>query len=104
VGFGVDKVAGFLRVLRFPQLTFIPPIAPQSPSSIIWDWYNRLVVAAVPSGLSLTPLIIIIIIILLLIIIINVCVQIFLLLIPLLILSLVDVTYETDYRLDNWIY
>jgi hypothetical protein len=35
---------------------FIPPIAPQSPSSIIWGWYNRPVVAAVPSGLSLTPL------------------------------------------------
>jgi hypothetical protein len=35
---------------------FIPPIAPQSPSSIIWGWYNRSVVAAVPSGLSLTPL------------------------------------------------
>jgi hypothetical protein len=25
-------------------------------SSIIWGWYNRPVVAAVPSGLSLTPL------------------------------------------------
>jgi hypothetical protein len=35
---------------------FIPPISPQSPSSIIWGWYNRPVVAAVPSGLSLTPL------------------------------------------------
>jgi hypothetical protein len=40
---------------------FIPPIAPQSPSSIIWGWYNRPVVAAVPSGLSLTALRIIII-------------------------------------------
>jgi hypothetical protein len=38
---------------------FIPPIAPQSPSSIIWGWYNRPVVAAVPSGLNLTPLTII---------------------------------------------
>jgi hypothetical protein len=28
--------AGFLRVLRFPLPIFIPPIAPQSPSSIIW--------------------------------------------------------------------
>jgi hypothetical protein len=46
--------AGFLRVLRFPLPTFIPPIAPQSPSSIIRGWYNRPVVAAVPSGLSLT--------------------------------------------------
>jgi hypothetical protein len=51
--------AGFLRVLRFPLQIFIPPISPQSPSSIIWGWYNRPVVGAVPSGLSLTPLIII---------------------------------------------
>jgi hypothetical protein len=28
--------AGFLRVLRFPLPIIIPPIAPQSPSSIIW--------------------------------------------------------------------
>jgi hypothetical protein len=48
--------AGFLRVLRFPLSIIIPPSAPQSPSSIIWGWYNRPVVAAVPSGLSLTPL------------------------------------------------
>jgi hypothetical protein len=54
--------AGFLRVLRFPLPIFIPPIAPQSPSSIIWGLYNRLEVAAVPSGLIPTPLIIIIII------------------------------------------
>jgi hypothetical protein len=40
--------AGFLRVLRFPLPIFIPPISPQSPSSIIWGWYNRPVVAAVP--------------------------------------------------------
>jgi hypothetical protein len=46
--------ADFLRVLRFPLPIFIPPIAPQSPSSIIWGWYSRPVVAAVPSGLSLT--------------------------------------------------
>jgi hypothetical protein len=51
--------AGFLRVLRFPLPIFIPPISPQSQSSIIWGWYNRPVVAAVPSGLSLTPLTII---------------------------------------------
>jgi hypothetical protein len=31
--------AGFLRVLRFPLPIFIPPIAPQSPSSIIWGLY-----------------------------------------------------------------
>jgi hypothetical protein len=47
--------AGFLQLLRFPLPIFIKPIAPQSPSSIIWGWYNRPVVAAVPSGLSLTP-------------------------------------------------
>jgi hypothetical protein len=40
--------AGFLRVLRFPLPIFIPPIAPQSPSSII----NRPVMTAVPSALS----------------------------------------------------
>jgi hypothetical protein len=33
--------AGFLRVLRFPLPIFIPPNAAQSPSSIIWGWYNR---------------------------------------------------------------
>jgi hypothetical protein len=48
--------AGFLRVLRFPLPIFIPPIAPQSTSSIIWGWYYRPVVAAVPCRLSLTPL------------------------------------------------
>jgi hypothetical protein len=47
--------ADFLRVLRFPLPIFVPPIAPQSPpSSLIWGWYNRPVVAAVPSGLSRT--------------------------------------------------
>jgi hypothetical protein len=51
-----DTGAGFLRVLRFPLPIFIPPIAPQPPLSIIWGWYNRPMVAAVPSGLSLTPL------------------------------------------------
>jgi hypothetical protein len=44
-------------------VSFIPPIAPQSPSSIIWGLYNRPEVAAVPSRISTTPLIIIIIII-----------------------------------------
>jgi hypothetical protein len=42
---------GFLRVLQFPLPFFIPPIAPQSPSSIIWDLYNRPEVAAVPRDL-----------------------------------------------------
>jgi hypothetical protein len=46
----------FLRLPRFLLPVFIPLIAPQSPSSIIWGWYNRPVVAAVPSELSLTPL------------------------------------------------
>jgi hypothetical protein len=50
--------AGFLRVLRFPLPIFIPPIAPQSPSSVIWGLYNRPEVAAVPSGLNPSPLII----------------------------------------------
>jgi hypothetical protein len=57
LGFVVeDKVvleAGFDWVLLFPQPIFIPPIAPQSPSSIIWGWYNRPIVAIVPSELSL---------------------------------------------------
>jgi hypothetical protein len=38
-------------VLRFPLPIFIPPIAPQSPSSIIWRLYNRPEVAAVPRDL-----------------------------------------------------
>jgi hypothetical protein len=46
----------FSEYFGFPLSIFIPPIAPQSPSSIIWGWYNRPIVAAVPSGLSLTPL------------------------------------------------
>jgi hypothetical protein len=48
--------ARFLLVLRFPLPIFIPPIAPQSPSSIIWGLYNRPELAAAPSGLSPTPL------------------------------------------------
>jgi hypothetical protein len=55
-------------ILRFPLLIFIPLIAPQLPSPIIWGWYNRPIVATVPSGLSLTPLRIIIIIIIIIII------------------------------------
>jgi hypothetical protein len=43
---------GFLLVLRFPLPIFVPPIVRQSPSSIIWGWYNRREVDAVPSGLS----------------------------------------------------
>jgi hypothetical protein len=62
VGFVMDKVAlgqVFSEYFCFPcQSSFH-----QSPPSIIWGWYNRPVLAAVPSGLSLTPLTIIIIII-----------------------------------------
>jgi hypothetical protein len=55
--FGIQSGTGvgFLRDLRFPLKIFISPFVPQSPSSITWGWYNRLVVAGVPSGLSLTP-------------------------------------------------
>jgi hypothetical protein len=42
--------AGFLRVLRFALPIFIPPIAPQSPSPIIWGWYNRPQVPAHPTS------------------------------------------------------
>jgi hypothetical protein len=49
-------VEGFLRVLRFPLANFILSTCPQSPSSIIWGWYSKPVMAAVPSGLSLIPL------------------------------------------------
>jgi hypothetical protein len=47
--------ADFLRVLRFPLPIFIPPIAPQSPSPIIWGWYNRPEVAAVQGTQSHPP-------------------------------------------------
>jgi hypothetical protein len=47
--------AGFLRVLWILLPIRIPPIAPQSSSSIIWGWYHRPVVAAVENGLSVTP-------------------------------------------------
>jgi hypothetical protein len=46
-----DAGAGFLRVLQIPLPMFIPPIAPQSPSSIIWGLYNRPEVAAVSRDL-----------------------------------------------------
>jgi hypothetical protein len=39
--------AGFLRVLRFPLPIFIPPVAPQSSTSIIWRLYNMPEEAAV---------------------------------------------------------
>jgi hypothetical protein len=51
-----DTGTGFLKSTLVSLPIFMPPIAPQSPSPIIWGWYNRPIVAAVPSGLSLTPL------------------------------------------------
>jgi hypothetical protein len=59
-----DTGLGFLLVLWFPlPILILPmaplpililPIAPQSPSCIDWGCYNMLIMAAVPSGLSLT--------------------------------------------------
>jgi hypothetical protein len=46
----------FSEYFGFPCQSSILPIAPQSPSSIIWGFYNRPEVTAVPSGLSPTPL------------------------------------------------
>jgi hypothetical protein len=43
----------FFEVLRIPLQIFIPPLAPQLSLAIIWGWYNRPVVAAVPNSLSL---------------------------------------------------
>jgi hypothetical protein len=40
----------YITMLPF-RLIFIPPIAPQSSSSIIWGLYNRPEVAAVPRDL-----------------------------------------------------
>jgi hypothetical protein len=61
---------------RFSQSTSVSPANSQSTNCstitiiIIRAWYNRPIVAAVPSGLSLAPLIIIIIIIIIILIII----------------------------------
>jgi hypothetical protein len=59
VGFVVDKVAlgqVLSEYFGFPcQFSIlIPPVSPQSPSPIIWGWYNRPVVAAVPRD-SVSP-------------------------------------------------
>jgi hypothetical protein len=43
-----------LQVLRFPLPIFIPPISPQSPSTIFRGWYNRPVLAAIPRD-SVSP-------------------------------------------------
>jgi hypothetical protein len=45
----------FFWVLWFPLPIRIPPTAPHSSSSTVRGWYNRPKLAAVPSGLSLTP-------------------------------------------------
>jgi hypothetical protein len=62
--YGEQSGAGvvFLRVFRFPLPIFTPSTALQSPSSITRIWYNRPIIAAVPSGLSVTPLRILIIV------------------------------------------
>jgi hypothetical protein len=49
--FVVDKVAlgqVFSEYFGFPCQSSFHQISPQSPSPIIWGWYNRPVVAAVP--------------------------------------------------------
>jgi hypothetical protein len=66
VGFVVDKMAlgqVFSEYFGFPCQSPFHQLLHNHPSSIIWGLYNRPEVAAVPSGLSPTPLIIIIIII-----------------------------------------
>jgi hypothetical protein len=68
VGFVVDKMAlgqVHSEYFGFP-CNLHSTVASQSPSSIIWGWYIRPIVAAVSSGL--TPLIIIIKIMMLMII------------------------------------
>jgi hypothetical protein len=65
VGFVVDKVAlgqVFSEYFGFPCQSSFHQLLTQSPSSIIWSLYNKPEVAVVPSGHSLTPLIIKIII------------------------------------------
>jgi hypothetical protein len=54
VGFVVDKVTlgQVFSSTSIPLPNFIPPAAPQSPSSIVWSRYNRPVLVAVPSGLT----------------------------------------------------
>jgi hypothetical protein len=47
MGFVVDKVALGQVLSEYLSFPYIPPIAAQSPSSIIWGWYNRPIVAAV---------------------------------------------------------
>jgi hypothetical protein len=46
--------AGFLQVLQFPSLSFIPSIAQQS-KSIYQGWYNMPINGLSTSGLGSTP-------------------------------------------------
>jgi hypothetical protein len=58
VRFVVHKVAlgqVFSEYFGFPCQSSFHQLLQKSPSSIIWGWYNRPEVAAVPSGLSPTP-------------------------------------------------
>jgi hypothetical protein len=55
VRFLVHKVALGQFISEYFDFPFITPTVPQSPSSIIWGWGNRPLMAAVPSGSSLTP-------------------------------------------------
>jgi hypothetical protein len=55
VGFVVDKEA-LGQVFSEYFAIFIPPIFPQSPTPIIWDWYNRPVSGRSTKILSLIPL------------------------------------------------
>jgi hypothetical protein len=62
IGFVVDKVGQvFSEYFGFPCQSLFHQLLHSHHLSIIWGWYNRPVVAAVPSGLGLTPLTIIII-------------------------------------------
>jgi hypothetical protein len=59
VGFVVDKVAlgqVFSEYFGFPCQSSFHQLLHNHHHLVIWGWYSRQVVAAVPSGLSLTPL------------------------------------------------
>jgi hypothetical protein len=58
-----------------PLPILIPPIAQQSSSSIVRGWYDRPIVAAVPSGLSFTPLLLLLLLLLIIIIIIIIIIM-----------------------------
>jgi hypothetical protein len=57
VGFVGEEVAlghVFSKYFGFPCQFAFHRLLHKSSSSVIWSWYNRPVVAAIPSGLSLT--------------------------------------------------